>query len=413
MSAANSDVLASLPEDGPRARSTLLASMEPQRSAGIDVLRGLCVLLVTLHHIHLRFKFNRSDMGALLPQPVARVLFWSGYFAVITFFVISGFLITSLSLRRWVSLDRISWRQFYWLRFARIAPCLLLLVLLLSVLHLAQASGFVIPPDRSSLGRAVLAALTFHVNWLEGHRGYLPGGWDVLWSLSVEEVFYLAFPALCLGLRSVKGLLVPLLGLIVIGPFYRVALAGQTPWEDYAYLSCMDGIAFGCLAALLTAHRGLSRRVLRSLLALGVAAVSLIVVFRGSAPSRGLHQVGLGLSVLELGVALILIALSRGIGSTLLAGGTGSLRSVGRWSYEIYLTHMLVVLGLVPFIAASKPAAAWIPVWYAALLIASVALGWVVHRVYSEPLNRGLRSSSWGGSSSPGGVSSAQPEGPP
>jgi peptidoglycan/LPS O-acetylase OafA/YrhL len=118
----------------------------------------------------------------------------------------------------------------------------------------------------------------------------------------------------------------------------------------------------------------------------------LIVVFRGSAPSRGLHQVGLGLSVLELGVALILIALSRGIGSTLLARGTGSLRSVGRWSYEIYLTHMLVVLGLVPFIAASKPAAAWIPVWYAALLIASVALGWVVHRVYSEPLNRALRS---------------------
>jgi peptidoglycan/LPS O-acetylase OafA/YrhL len=391
MSAATSDVVKSLPEDGRRARSTLLASPEPQRSDGIDALRGLCVVLVTLHHIHLRFKFNRYDMGALLPEPVARVLFWSGYFAVITFFVISGFLITRLSLRRWASLDRISWRQFYWLRFARIAPCLLLLVLLLSVLHLAQANGFVIRPDRASLGRAVLAALTFHVNWLEGHHGYLPGGWDVLWSLSVEEVFYLAFPALCLGLRSVRGLLVPLLGLIAIGPFYRAALAGQTPWEEYAYLSCMDGIAFGCLAALFTARRRLSRRALRSMLALGSAAVALIVVFRGSVASRELHRLGLGLTVLELGVALILIALAQGIGSTLLARGTGSLRSVGRWSYEIYLTHMLVILALVPSIVASKPPVPWIVVGYAALLVASIALGWLVHRVYSEPLNRALR----------------------
>ncbi|MEO8181768.1 MAG: acyltransferase [Deltaproteobacteria bacterium] len=393
MSAANRDVLRSLSEDGPRARSDLLTSIEPQRSAGIDVLRGLCVLLVTLHHIHLRFKLKRFDVGALLPEPVAQVVFWSGYFAVITFFAVSGFLITTLSLRRWTSLDRISWREFYWLRFARIAPCLLLLVLLLSVLHLVQANGFVIRPEHTSLWRAVLAALTFHVNWLEGQHGYLPGGWDVLWSLSVEEVFYLSFPAMCVGLRSVKGLLVPLLALIVIGPFNRTALAGQKgPWEEYAYLSCMDGIAFGSLAALLMAHRRLGLRILRSMMVLGIAAVSLIVVFRSSVLSRALHQVGLGISVLELGVALILIALAEGIGSTVLARGTGWMRSVGRCSYEIYLTHMLVILGLMPFISASKPKAVWIPIWYVALLISTVALGWVVHQVYSEPLNRALRS---------------------
>jgi peptidoglycan/LPS O-acetylase OafA/YrhL len=308
--------------------------VEQHRSAGIDVLRGICVLLVTLHHIHLRFKFNGVAVKELLPEPVARVLFWSGYFAVITFFVISGFLITSVTLRRWGSLDRLSWRQFYWLRFARIVPCLALLVLVLSVLHLAQANGFVIPPERASLGRAVLAALTFHVNWLEGHHGYLPGCWDVLWSLSVEEVFYLSFPVLCLLLRDVRWLLVPLLALIIIGPFNRTALAGRDPWEDYAYLSCMDGIALGCLAALFAARSGqrLSLGVLRSMMALGVAAVSLIVVFRSLPLSLRLHEVGLGVSVLELGVALILIALSRGIGSTVLARGTGPIRAVGRWS---------------------------------------------------------------------------------
>jgi peptidoglycan/LPS O-acetylase OafA/YrhL len=387
----SAELLTSLAEGGARAGNDLLASPEPRRSAGIDVLRGSCVLLVTLHHIHLRFRFNRLDLKAL-PEPLARVLFWSGYFAVITFFVISGFLITSLSLRRWTSLDRISWRQFYWLRFARIGPCLLLLVLLLAVLHLAQAKGFVIAPERASLGRAVLAALTFHVNWLEGRHGYLPGGWDVLWSLSVEEVFYLSFPLICLALGSGRGLLIPLLALIVIGPFHRRAVAGQQPWEEYAYLNCMDGIAFGCLAVLLTARRRLGLRALRSLMALGVAAVSLVVIFRTSEPSRALQQLGLGISVLELGVALILVALSQGAGSTMLEKGTGWMRAVGRCSYEIYLTHMLVILGLMPFITASKPEAAGIAIWYGVLLLSSVGLGWGVHQAYSEPLNRALRS---------------------
>jgi peptidoglycan/LPS O-acetylase OafA/YrhL len=349
------------------------------------------VLLVTLHHIHLRFALQRFDVRALLPEPISRVLFWSGYYAVITFFVISGFLITSVSLRRWTSLGQISWRRFYWLRFARIAPCLVLLVLLLSALHLAEAPGFVIPTERSSLARAVLAALTFHVNWLEGHHGYLPGAWDVLWSLSVEEVFYLSFPLFCLVLRGVTGLLVPLLALIVLGPFNRIALAGREPWADYAYLSCMDGIAFGCLAALLTAYRPPSARALRSMLALGIAAMSLIVLFRTSVPSRALHELGLGSSVLELGVALLLVALSRGIGRTWLARCTGWMRALGRCSYEIYLTHMLVILGMMPFIEASKPTTAWLVVWYVALLLSSVALGWVVHHFYSEPLNRALR----------------------
>jgi hypothetical protein len=83
---------------------------------------------------------------------------------------------------------------------------------------------------------------------------------------------------MCLALRSVKALLAPALALIVIGPLRGVALAGQTPWEEYAHLSCMDGIAFGCLAALLTARGQLSPRVLRSMLAFGTAALALIAL---------------------------------------------------------------------------------------------------------------------------------------
>jgi peptidoglycan/LPS O-acetylase OafA/YrhL len=361
------------------------------RSAGIDVLRGICVLLVVLHHIHLRFKFNHFDVDHLLPAPVGRVAFWSGYFSVIAFFVISGFLITSLSLRRWGSLDRIDIEQFYRLRFARIAPCLLALLALLSMLHFVEAKGFVIDPQRSSLGRALVAALTFHVNWLEGHYGYLSGAWDVLWSLSVEEAFYLLFPLVCLWGRQERWLPVLLLALIVIGPVNRVLLAGQDPWADYAYLSCADGLAFGCLAALLASRIRLGTAMLRLMMSIGAAFVVLIVVLRELPLVSVLHEVGIGISVLEMGVAMLLVAISGGIGTAVFAKGTGLIRLVGRSSYEIYLTHMLVLLGLMPLIVRLQPGMSWIAAWHAALLVLSVALGWIVSTVYSEPLNEMLR----------------------
>jgi len=390
LSAVDSDAVTSLTE-GARPDKSAAGTWVEHRSAGIDILRGLCALLVVLHHIHLRFKINHFDVSALLPMPIARVLFGSGHFSVITFFVISGFLITTLSLRRWTSLERIDWRQFYWLRFTRIAPCMLALIALLAVLHLAQAPGFVINPERATLGRAVLAALTFHVNWLEGHHGYLPGPWDILWSLSVEELFYLLFPVTCLLIRGERWLLCPLLALILIGPFYRASIYGQDPWDEYAYFSCMDGIAFGVLAALFTTRYPLRRNASRWIMALGLSGVLFIVVFKGLPASSALHPLGLGITVLEISVALILIALSRGIGATLLTRGTGFILMVGRSSYEIYLTHMLVLMAPMPFIVTWQPDRATIPLIYIAMLALSIALGWIVNRAFSEPLNQALR----------------------
>ena len=85
-------------------------------------------------------------------------------------------------------------RAFYQMRFARIAPLLLALLAILSALHFAHVRHFIVPQTTGGLGRALVAALTFHINVLEARRGYLPGNWDILWSLSVEEMFYLFFP---------------------------------------------------------------------------------------------------------------------------------------------------------------------------------------------------------------------------
>jgi peptidoglycan/LPS O-acetylase OafA/YrhL len=199
--------------------------------AGIDVLRGLAVLAVVLHHVHLRFLLDRFDVAALLPKPIGHIVFWSGYYGVLVFFVISGFLITNLSLRRWTALPRIESRAFYLMRFARIVPCLLALILVLSILHLASVADYVIDPARASLPRAIVAALGFHFNWLEGTRGYLPGSWDVLWSLSIEEAFYLFFPLVCIALRSERAIAIALLGFVAFGPVSRVFDAAPEPWD--------------------------------------------------------------------------------------------------------------------------------------------------------------------------------------
>ncbi len=375
--------------------STLTKETEDEagrfRLSGVDVLRGLSVLLVTLHHIHLRFWLNDYDVDGVLPKTVNQVLFWSGYYAVIAFFVISGFLITGLSIRRWGRLGDIHTGRFYRLRAARILPCLLLLLIVLSALHLVGASAFTIAPEQGSLSHALWSALTFRINWLEGHHGYLPGNWDVLWSLSVEEMFYLSFPLLCLLLRREAALLLPLAFLLVLGPISRTVLADQEPWGQYAYLSCMDGIAFGCLAALAVARLELGRRALRRALGAGAALACVVILTCNEDSHAGLARFGLNVTLLEAGVALVLVALGSGVGNEVLSRGTGWLRAIGRSSYEIYLFHMLIVLGLMGLFKRLQPPTSTIPVWYLAMLLLSVLLGMVLSRFFSEPLNHWLR----------------------
>jgi peptidoglycan/LPS O-acetylase OafA/YrhL len=364
------------------------------RLAGVDALRGACVLLVVLHHINLRFLLNHFAVQHALPARMELVFFWSGYYAVIAFFVISGFLITGLSLRRWGSLGSVSIGSFYRMRFARIVPCLLLLLVILSALHLTGAADFTIRPERSTLGRALAAALTFHVNWLEGHHGYLPAGWDVLWSLSVEEAFYIVFPLTAVLLRSERPFLLLLGVLVIIGPINRTLLGDADPWSDYAYLSCTDAIAFGCIAAVAAHRLLLGPRQLRLALAAGAVISLLTIVPLNESMRMALGRFGLNVTALEIGVALMVIAFGCGVGNTAVARGTRWLRVIGRCSYEIYLFHMLIVLALIALVRQAQPAMRTFPFWYAAMLGGSILLGYAIARWYSEPLNRRIRAAS-------------------
>ncbi|HVW84003.1 MAG TPA: acyltransferase family protein, partial [Bryobacteraceae bacterium] len=153
------------------------ASRNWQRLDGIDLLRGLAIFLVLMNHVNMRLRGAKVPYSAGLPEQLVSSLVWNGQRGVQIFFAISGFLITTTALRRWGSLSNVSVRDFYRLRFARIAPLLLLLLAVLSALHLAHVKNFVVRPATGGLGRALVAALSFHVTVLEARRGYLPANW--------------------------------------------------------------------------------------------------------------------------------------------------------------------------------------------------------------------------------------------
>ena len=388
-----------------------------KRVPGIDLLRGLCIVAVVLHHINIRIHFRDSALGQMIGPAANRVLFWNGYYGVRMFFVISGFLITTWSLKRWGSLSRLDRRQFYLMRFARIVPCLIGLLALLSALDRFGVPRFTINPQHTSLPRALLAALTFHVNWLEARTGYLPAAWDVLWSLSVEEVFYVFFPLVCTLLRK-PALLIGLFScFVVVGPFARVQTHNEL-WADYGYFSCMDGIALGCLAALFAAKVRLNHKSNLALRIAGTLLCLLIAVFRGTAARLALYKAGLDVTALQVGAALLLIALQQSFearaaldhstslsssartrsalilrsSGIALARFTAFLRWFGRNSYEVYLTHMLVVWPMVGLFLHFHQSLNTAVLWFIAITALTGLAGSVLAHGFSDPLNRRLRS---------------------
>jgi peptidoglycan/LPS O-acetylase OafA/YrhL len=366
------------------------------RDAAIDSLRGIAITLVLLLHFALAFGVSDSVIGDLFGRPFTKALVISGNYGVTVFFVVSGFLITSGLLARHGELSRLSLKQFYIARSGRILPPLLLALAVIVPLGLAGLPFFDNGDGDASRPLsfwwpAVGSVLTFWHNQLMQSAGYFNYCLNVYWSLSVEEVFYLVFPLLCLLLRREALIAAACLVLIALGPVFRAQHSDNEVAYLYAYPACFDAIAFGCLCALVCRRWTLSAPTVRLLAPVAAALMTAIYLIGFDE-----HRV-FGFTAMALSAALFIWATrtpAPAFGAGLrraLVVVTTPLRWLGRHSYELYLFHVIVLAGMRQFVSRESLHHDHRAPLLLAFVLTSALLAALISRHFAEPINRRWR----------------------
>ena len=228
----------------------------PRHIPSLDGLRALSVLLVIMLHTLLRDSLYKDI-------PFAYRLLGNGSLGVFIFFVISGYLITTLLLREREKTGTISLKSFYIRRAFRILPPLYLYIFFLSLLG---ASGHL--PGMNA--RELLTALTLTRNY-----SYHVDLWAMehLWSLCIEEQFYLLWPTvlvLCAWHRSgsngCRNATRVAFAILIAEPFIRVFCYRYLPSFHNLGMFHMqaDGLMFGAFGALQQGHPRFERLYTRA-----------------------------------------------------------------------------------------------------------------------------------------------------
>jgi peptidoglycan/LPS O-acetylase OafA/YrhL len=356
------------------------------RNHHIDALRGAAILCVLLLHFALAYGLKNSPLSALPGWLLGAA--YQGNYGVTIFFVISGYLITSTSLRRWGDLARIDLAAFYLYRIARLLPSLLLALCLIVLLGVLDVPFFANSDGGKDLPAsyfviAIASVLTFWHNVLMQSAGYFNYCLNVYWSLSVEKMFYLLLPLSCRFLRQRHWIMLLCGAAFVAGPVYRSLHADNEIYFMYGYLACFDAIAIGCLTALLTQHWQPGARAGQRLRwTAGLALAALYV--RGI----GGHEV-FGFSAIALSSAAFIVGATGGQAAS--QGRTGPLQWLGRHSYELYLFHIILLAAMRNVVDKAGLGYAERLPWLALFLAATALAAALVARCVSEPANTTLR----------------------
>ncbi len=309
-----------------------LAQSTASRFRALDGWRGICALLVVLHHIEIH--------GWLYWQPLVR----NGWLFVDFFFVLSGFVIAHAYGEKLVDGPRI--KDFVLRRLGRLWPLhivMLCALIALELAHLVLAQTHPIAGDRAAFlaDRSPFAILTnvFLVQAM-GLHGYET--WNgPAWSISCEFYTYLVFAAVCFltvrrGPRLVVSALLAVLGLLVLARFSDYGMRETFHW---AIFRCFYGFFVGVLSYEAW-RRGASHlfagRTWPELAALVVAAIFLIVA-PGIRPLEYLAPL--------LFAVVVLVFANEG-GAISRAMTIRPAAALGRWSYSIYMVHTFVIASL-------------------------------------------------------------------
>jgi peptidoglycan/LPS O-acetylase OafA/YrhL len=306
----------------------------------LDGLRGVAILLVLGCH------------AGLLP---------GGFLGVDVFFVLSGFLITSLLVEEWQSTGIIRLKQFYLRRALRLLPAFVVLLVLcgLSIPLLPSVQ------ERWARGREIAVAASYVSNWPMLHRTDMP----ILghtWSLSVEEQFYVFWPALLytmLRLRISRRLILSLVCCgIGASALLRLELYHwhQSHGTDKLMMlfrlyrgldTRADALLAGCLLGLLAAWNLLPKSA-GFVLWTGVASLLFLVYLSYLALYRDYYYPPYYLGLFTVVALLTAIVLARLLSAPARFATrileSAPLVGTGRISYALYLFHQPIIHALLP-----------------------------------------------------------------
>ncbi|QRG70107.1 acyltransferase family protein [Brevibacillus choshinensis] len=354
--------------------------------AGIDGLRAFAVLAVILYHLN----YNWAPGGLL---------------GVGIFFVLSGYLITDLLIAQWNKHERLDMKDFWLRRARRLLPALLILL----VVVVAWVTFFK-PDHLPSMKGDVPAAILYVSNWwlifqdVSYFEKFGPASpFGHLWSLAVEEQFYLVWPLLlALGLRLIKRR----------GPLFFITLAAAAisacamawmyePGLDpsrvyYGTDTRVFALLIGAALAMVWQSRKLSANISRSgrnaLDTAGVVglAILLAAIWKTNQYDDFLYRGGLVL--LSVVSAMVVATLAHPASRFARLMGCKPLKWLGVRSYGIYLWHYPVIVLTSP--AGEQGDAFSIPlaVLQVVICIVIAALSW---KYVEEPIRHGALGRIW------------------
>ena len=303
----------------------LTVSLSQKKLPSLDGLRAVAVTLVIVHHLHVPY------------SPDGR--------GVLTFFVLSGFLITWMLLKESETTGAVSVRNFYVRRVLRIFPAFYVF-LILSIVARIVTIGW---PNRFLL-LDYICCFSYTVNYRFALTPNIEHTAWHTWALAIEEQFYLLWPLVFLAFRTnLRKLTRVLIGAIVFVEIYRIVLLfkfhAHEYWLNFSFDCRADHLLIGCLLAVLL-KRGvlapfwnlLTSRLWVSLVPFGLMIGSIALDFRFHHP----YRFAVGFVIDPLLTALFLVQVMA-FGHTFLWGWLNwrVIRYLGQISYGMFLYHML------------------------------------------------------------------------